>query len=241
MPGSKSSPPVDIVPPNQTDQPTPEAVSFTVHSMPDVASRELRDGPSTRAGRLKMMLLLLVCAAPVIASYFTYYVIRPEGRRNHGELIDPQRPIPDVAATTLEGRTVRLTGLKGQWLIVSVSGSRCDTTCEKNLYLSRQLRTALGKDKERVDWVWLRSDAAEVPAALLPAISAATVLQVAPSDLDAWLQPAAGHALNQHVYVVDPMGNWMMRFVADDDPKKMLKDLERLMRGSASWDLAGRP
>ena len=46
-----------------------------------------------------MLLVLLVCAAPVIASYFTYYVVRPEGRRNYGELIEPQRPFPPPSPT----------------------------------------------------------------------------------------------------------------------------------------------
>ena len=48
---------------------------------------------STRAGRIKLVLLFLVFAAPVIASYLTYYVFPPSGRTNYGELIEPQRPI----------------------------------------------------------------------------------------------------------------------------------------------------
>eukprot|EP01034_Spumella_vulgaris_P005027 gene5027-6415_t len=61
-----------------------------------------------------MIAVLLVCAAPVIASYFTYYVVRPEGRRNYGELIDPQRPLPAVPTTSMDGKPGRLTDLKGQ-------------------------------------------------------------------------------------------------------------------------------
>ncbi|MGH8847698.1 MAG: hypothetical protein ACREXQ_10740, partial [Polaromonas sp.] len=61
-----------------------------MHAMPMLDSSSTQ-APSTTAGRWKMLAVLLVCAAPVIASYFTYYVVRPEGRRNFGELIDPQR------------------------------------------------------------------------------------------------------------------------------------------------------
>lgn len=241
MSGSKSFPPAEKVQIRTPEAAADEAVSFTVHSMPNVSSQELRSGASTRSGRMKMLLLLLVSAAPVLASYFTYYVVRPEGRRNHGELIDPQRALPDVASTALDGTVRPLPALKGQWLLLTVAGGACDAQCEKNLYLSRQLREALGKDKARVDWVWLRNDKAEVPQALLSAVSTATVLQVSAADIASWLAPAQGHTLTDHVYVVDPLGHWMMRFPAETDAKKMLKDLERLMRGSASWDLAGRP
>ena len=79
----------------------------------------------TRLGRVKMLLVLLVCASPVIASYFTYYVVRPDGRRNFGELIETQRPLPDVVATSLQGQAVNLQTLKGQWLLLSVAGGAC--------------------------------------------------------------------------------------------------------------------
>jgi hypothetical protein len=117
----------------------------------------------TRHGRLKMLGVLLVCAAPVIASYFTYYVIRPEGRKNYGELIEPQRPMPAMDATTLEGGAGALVDLKGQWLLVSVADSQCDTDCQKHLYLQRQLRESVGREKDRVDWVWLVTDDKALP------------------------------------------------------------------------------
>ena len=123
--------------------------SMDVQSL-DMASR-------TRSSRIKLMLLFLVCAAPVIASYFTYYVIRPEGRRNYGELIQPQQPLPAFHATDMQGQVVPLTSLTHQWLIISVADSACNTQCEQHLYLSRQLRESLGKDKDRMDWVWLRT------------------------------------------------------------------------------------
>ena len=191
-----------------------------------------------------MLSVLLVCAAPVIASYFTYYVIRPEGRHNYGELIDPQRTQPDRVATALDGQAVPLATLNGQWLLVSVAGGACDAACQNHLYLQRQLRESLGKEKDRVDWVWLINDNALPPAALTPALQQATVLRVEPGALKAWLEPAQGQQLADHLYVVDPMGNWMMRFPAAMDTSgaaKAKRDLERLLRASSSWDEPGRP
>jgi hypothetical protein len=198
---------------------------------------------STAAGRWKMLVVLLVCAAPVIASYFTYYVIRPEGRRNFGELIDPQRALPAIAARTLDGQAGELTALKGQWLLISVAGGACDLRCQKNLYFQRQLREALGKEKDRMDRVWLVDDEAAVPMVLRPALDSSTVLRVAPAALAQWLEPAAGQRLQDHLYLVDPLGNWMMRFPADMDAAaatRARRDLERLLRAASGWDQAGR-
>ncbi len=219
------------------DQP----LTMTVHSLPAASGSVVRDAAATRAGRIKMLLLFLVAASPVIASYFTYYVIRPEGRRNYGELIEPQRPLPAFSGIDAEGREMPLPTLKHQWLFISVADSACDVQCERHLYLQRQLREGLGKDKGRMDWVWLRTGDKAFPERLRPALQTATVLWVDEAQLATWLQPAPGQRLSDHLYVVDPMGNWMMRFPAQADPSKMRRDLERLLRASASWDQPGRP
>ena len=221
------------------DQP----LGLTVHSLPNPGDAATDAGARTKIGRWKMISVMLLCAAPVIASYFTYYVIRPEGRRNFGTLIDPQKPLPDLIATTLAGEPVNLRTLKGQWLLVSVSGGACDAGCERSLYLQRQIRESLGKEKDRLDWVWLIDDAADVPAALQPALKAATVLRVPSAPLAQWLQAQEGQSLAAHLYVVDPLGNWMMRFPAQPenaDVPKLKRDLERMLRASSSWDQAGR-
>lgn len=218
-------------------------LGLTVYSLPEPGQAMAEEVRRTRLGRWKMMAVLLVCAAPVIASYFTYYVIRPEGRRNFGELIDPQRPLPDHPGTGLDGKTVNLAELKGQWLLVSVGSGNCQAACVQQLYLQRQLREGLGKDKDRLDRVWLVNDAQTVPSELLPGLKEATVLRVSQAELDRWLVPAAGHAMSEHLYVVDPLGNLMMRFPANLDvatAAQAKRDLERLMRASNSWDQAGR-
>ena len=220
------------------DQP----LGLTVHAMPAINSSGVRSA-DTRSGRWKMILVLLVCASPVVASYFMYYVVRPEGRRNFGELIDPQRPLPALATQTLDGKSGELTALKNQWLLLSVASGACDTRCEQNLYFQRQLRESLGREKERLDRVWLVNDDMAVRQALLPALASATVLRVQPTDLARWLEPAPGKRLQDHLYLVDPLGNLMMRFPADMDAEaaaKAKRDLDRLLRAAGSWDKEGR-
>ena len=190
-----------------------------------------------------MVLVLLVCAAPVVASYFTYYVIRPEGRRNYGELVDPQRPLPSLQTIAPDGNEVALTALKGQWLLISVAGAACDAGCQQRLYFQRQLREALGKEKDRLDWVWLVNDKAAIDNRLLPALSTATVLRAPAEGLARWLPPAEGKSLEDHLYLIDPLGNLMMRFPANMDATgaaRVKRDLDRLLRASASWDKEGR-
>ena len=221
----------------QPPEPPAEPLSFSVHSLPTPAL------PPVRQGRLKMLVVLLVCAAPVIASYVSYYVIRPQGRSNHGELIEPQRPLPSAAAlplTDLDGRAVDPASLLGQWLFVTVAGGACDAKCERQLYLQRQLREAIGKDKARIDRVWLVDDDVPPRPELLAAMQDAAVLRVPRAALAAWLAPVPGQPLEAHFYIVDPLGNWMMRTSAPSEPALIKRDLERLMRGSAGWDKPGR-
>jgi hypothetical protein len=228
------------------DAPNPKSqqpLGMTVYDLPSPSDVAQADAKRTAMGRLRMLMVLLVCAAPVVASYFTYYVVRPEGRRNFGDLIEPMRALPHTNVRTLSGETLDLASLKDQWLLVSVAGGACDDGCQRNLYLQRQILTSLGKDRPRADWVWLVSDDVTVPSAIEPGLKEATVLRIAPEALNAWLAPAQGAALQDHLYVVDPHGQWMMRFPAKLDDQGAIKakrDLERLLRAAASWDEPGR-
>ena len=242
MSGSNLSP-SSVPNPQSNDAVHAEPLGLTVHSLPVLQQADRSPRVDRFGGRLKMLMVMLICAAPIIASYLTYYVIRPEGRRNFGQLIDPQRPLPDVQTLSLAGKSQALLELKGQWLLISIASGDCDAACEKHLYLQRQLLTSLGKERDRFDWVWLVSDGQPVRSTLLPALKEATVLWLPAELLGRWLAPEAGHQLQDHLYVVDPLGNWMMRFPAKLDTTGAVsakRDLERLLRASGSWDTAGR-
>ncbi|MES2943919.1 MAG: hypothetical protein V4772_13705 [Pseudomonadota bacterium] len=235
-PSSASAP---VTRPSTGLQSEDQPLGLTVHNVPvpDQASA------ASRSGRWKMIAVLLVCAAPVLASYFTYYLVRPEGRRNFGALVDPQKPIPAIPTTSLDGKKADLLELKNQWLLISVASGSCGQPCQQRLYFQRQLREALGKEKDRLDRVWLINDDAPVDERLRPALAASTVLRVPAAALSQWLAPADGQQLEDHIYLVDPLGNWMMRFPANMDATgaaSAKRDLDRLLRASASWDKEGR-
>ncbi|HJV67792.1 hypothetical protein [Ideonella sp.] len=227
------------MPPTATDP-----LALTVHSGP--APVLPRSGTSARTGgRFTALLVLLACAAPVIVSYFTYYVWRPSARNNYADLIQPTRGMPaDLGLRRLDGTPVASASLAGQWLLVVVAGGDCDRRCEDHLYEQRQLREMTGRERDRVDRVWLVTDDAPLREPIAQAMTVgdapATVLRAPRASLERWLQPAPGHALEDHLYLVDPMGEWMMRAPASLEPKRFYKDLDRLLRASAFWDRPGR-
>ena len=219
-----------------------EPLGMTVHAMPHPDPNALRR--RTVGGRVKMLLILLACAAPVIASYFTYYIIRPEGRTNYGALIQPPRLLPaSLGLRDLEGAAVEPDALRGQWLLLVVGEGACDGACEQRLFMQRQLREMLGRERDRVDKVWLVTDETRPPERLAQALQSGAPVRVlrAPAQaLAEWLEPAEGSALSAHLYLVDPLGQWMMRFPVEPEPQKVKRDLDRLLRASGSWDRAGR-
>jgi hypothetical protein len=169
-------------------------------------------------------------------------VLRPEGRTNYGTLILPTRTMPALTLARLDGRSVDAASFKGQWLLVAVGPSRCDAACEKLLYMQRQLREMLGRERDRLDKLWLVTDAGAPAPALRAGIEVAgmQLLRADRAQLAQWLEPEAGRALEAHLYVVDPMGEWMMRVPVGAEPARVKRDLDRLLRASASWDQAGR-
>lgn len=131
------------------------------------------------------------------------------------------------------GAEVPLASLKGKWLMVSVDGSACDDNCARKLFTMRQLRIGQGPDRDRIVPVWLVTDRGDRPAPhqgvqrrlrcrALPARARAA------EELACRRQDAAdGPPL-----LVDPLGNLMMQFPKDPDPKKVRADMTRLLKYS---------
>ena len=186
-----------------------------------------------KAGRWKLLALFAVCAAPLIASYFAYYVVKPEGRTNYGELIDPRaHPMPTLNATSLDGKPAALEALKGRWILLQVGDAECLTSCQKKLHEMRQLRLAQGKDMDRVERVWLVTDNEPLETLLMREYDDTHMLRVKPEVLKAWLPVEPDSATADLIYMIDPLGNLMMRFPKNADAGRIKKDLARLLKAS---------
>ncbi len=181
---------------------------------------------------LVLWLVLALCLVPVIGSSLLYFFWTPQRFVNHGELIDPVA----LASTTVrqvDGRSFRFSDLNGRWILLSIDDSICDDHCREKLYLMRQIRLTQGKDAERIERVWLIRNAQQP----LPELSATyrgtlEVVMSEPTILDKF---PGGANRTDYIYVLDPMGNLMMRFQRDVEPNRMKKDISKLLRLSSGW------
>ena len=185
-------------------------------------------------GRWKLFAVLMVCAAPLILSYLTYYVIKPTGRTNYGTLIDPrQHPIPAMDSTTLDGRPEKLEQYAGKWIMLKVGGGECLEACQKQLFAMRQWRTMQGKNRDRVERVWLVTDDKPLDTMTIRQYDGMHLLRAPKDVVSQWLPAEKGTQPADHIYLIDPLGNLMMRFPADPDPRKVYKDIAKLLKASA--------
>jgi cytochrome oxidase Cu insertion factor (SCO1/SenC/PrrC family) len=114
--------------------------------------------------------------------------------------------------------------LRGKWVLVTFDAGACDAYCERKLYVMRQVRRAQGKDMDRIERLWVLTDAGKPRADVLAASEGTRVSSNGNYGFPG--NPA------DHIYLVDPLGNLMMRFPRDPDPSRMIKDLQRLMKYS---------
>jgi hypothetical protein len=163
--------------------------------------------------RNKLLWVGLVCAAPIVLGTAAYLLgWSPGSLSNYGELLPP-KPVPGFDA------------LRGKWVLVSFDAAACDAYCERKLYVMRQSRRAQGKDMDEVERLWVLTDAGKPRAELLPGIEGTRFATFSAAGFP-------GNAVD-HIYLVDPYGNLMMRFPRDPDPSKVIKDLERLLKYTA--------
>ena len=167
--------------------------------------------------RTTLLLIALACVSPFVLATLAYHFEWAGGSAgNYGELIPPK---------PLSGPP--LDALKGKWVLVSFDKAGCDAYCERKLYFMRQTRKARGKEQPRLERLWMLTDAGTPAPALLAAIEGTRV--VAPND--AFIKNFPGNP-SDHIYLIDPLGNLMLRFPRDPDPKKIVKDLQRLLKYS---------
>lgn len=179
--------------------------------------------------RKKFLLLIGVFALPVLAAYLAYFGWRPAGHTNYGDLVSVT-PLQHTAGATHEGVPLDLATLRGKWLMVHVGPANCDAECMRQLYLMRQTRIAQGKEQSRIERLWVLTGAGAPAATLLRDHPGLHVWRPADETFAGQFPAADGHA--RHLYVVDPLGNLMLRFPAEPDAKRMMKDLKLLLKAS---------
>jgi cytochrome oxidase Cu insertion factor (SCO1/SenC/PrrC family) len=180
--------------------------------------------------------LLLVFGVPLLVAtvvYFFHGSLPMPRSKTHGILINPARPLERFSAQTSAGKPLSLDDILGKWTLVYVAGNKCDLYCEASLFKTRQARLALGEDIGRVQRLYLvidRHTLNNLPSVLSehPRMTVAAI--------DKTVQPAVMEVLGKapvgQVYIIDPLGNVMMRYPPTATSKGMLKDLKHLLRVS---------
>lgn len=195
---------------------------------------------ASSSGRLFVALLVAFFTVPVvIVVALSATSWKPGSYANHGDLVQPPRPIRDAALRTVDDRVVRFSDFRNKWTLLYFGPAECPSQCLQSLYKMRQVHLAVGKEMERVQRVFVATgisgagglgqrlkDYPGMTAMVGPAesISALARQFTLPADL-----PGAGP---QRIYLVDPLGNLVLSYPADGDPRGMLKDLMRLLQYS---------
>lgn len=176
-----------------------------------------------------MLAIAAFCLAPFVAALIAYYWWQPQGAINYGELI-PVRALTDPALRHLDQRPFKLSELRGKWVLLHLDQADCTEACRDKLYNMRQVRLAQGREMERVERVWLILDEAPLETMLMREYDGTRMLRAAGSPLISEFPPAG--AARDHIYLIDPLGNLMLRYPKNADPRRMHKDLVRLLKVS---------
>jgi hypothetical protein len=192
-----------------------------VEAMPE--NRPAMTAEQVAQGRRTMLLLLAVCVVPVLAAYFAFYVWRPSAIASYGAVISPGQALSVAALNTIDG-TPLAPAMRGKWVMALRAPSACDQVCQRDLYYTRQIRTIQAADMDRVGRLWVFDDAGKPDPALLEQHAGLLVVR------DSGLASALGEA--EHIVLIDPRGNLMMRFPQNPESKGIIKDLQKLLKYS---------
>lgn len=190
--------------------------------------------------RLTLILMVLMFVVPVGAAIVLHSIgdgWRPGQSVNFGELVTPVRPLKELQLQTVDGKAFTEKDLQGIWTLFYVDSSDCNEQCQENLYEIRQSRLGMGGEKERIQRVMLLTDSSKLED-MKPLLDEHLGMKVVTaSDLPAVLkhfefENEAPASSAQRVYIIDPFGNLMMRYKAEQGPRDLVKDLGRLLKYS---------
>lgn len=167
-------------------------------------------------GRLSLLLLMGLFALPPVLGWVGVHVWRPAPGAPHGQLLEPVEFRP-AGLTTASGAPFDLMALRGRWVLLQAAGAGCAADCAQNLYLSRQARTAQGRERARIERVLLLPRTAAPPQ---------------DGELRLALDSAQTPSLPPGLYLIDPLGRLMMRYPPTPDGAALIRDLRRLLKAS---------
>jgi hypothetical protein len=182
-----------------------------------------------RRGRIQFLLIAAIFLGPLAIAawmYFTGSTLIPEGRTNHGVLLQPivrlADALPDSKLHTYSD---------GHWVLLYTTRDPCGEPCEYALYTLRQSRLMLGKEMDRLLRVFLHGETPPDTVLLAGQNEGLVALRDDPlGELLDGRRPA--DLAPGGYYLIDPLGNLVMYFPPDTDPGEMVEDIKRLLKQS---------
>lgn len=182
-----------------------------------------------KSNRRKFLLLLALMSAPVIVSYVLYFTEYRPKSTHYGDLI-PIVKVTGIGVNQNDNTILRMKDLHGKWTLVMVDSGQCDETCINKLYFMRQVRLVQGKEKHRIERLWLINDEVRPDDELIKQYEGTYFVSAKDSEILGYIETQ--ETQTKHIYLIDPIGNLMMRFPEDVDGTKMGHDLKRLLHVS---------
>lgn len=186
--------------------------------------------------RLALIGLIAAFVGPLMLASLWYAEVdrfRPQDQVNNGQLVNPARPIESLTLERFDGGALGLEWLQGRWTLVQLAAPDCDLNCQAALFKARQARLSLGRDQDRVQRL-LVLPSRQAARAWAPLLAQNAQLTVATGTADelATLRVVVGAGAPETLFLVDPLGNVMMRYDGQATTKGILKDLKRLLKVS---------
>jgi cytochrome oxidase Cu insertion factor (SCO1/SenC/PrrC family) len=184
-----------------------------------------------------IMLLFILPALAATALYLSGW--KPGNTVNSGTLIVPARLIAENTLQTLDNKPFKFSELHGKWTMLYFDSSGCDQACMQQLYFMRQTHRSQGKNFNRMQRVFILTDSNDITAIKAkltdyPDMLVLTADKKVLSDLQGEMAENNSFAQVQHdIFLMDPLGYLMMRYIPESDPAGIRKDLDRLFKYSS--------
>jgi len=178
-----------------------------------------------RKGRLILLAIVAIGLLPLLAALYFRYVSPPQVRATVGRSLEPV-PLPFEFIRRLDGAALAHPGVGGKWLMIFAAPGGCDARCRHTLYLTRQARTAQGRNMARIDRLWLITDSVAPAGGLIAAHPDLLLVKAT----DAKVPQLLGGEENRHINLVDRRGMLVFRYSDAPEPKAFIRELGKLIR-----------
>ncbi len=188
-----------------------------------------------------LWVMIILFALPNIAAFYFYFnrdnFDFSAMTTNYGTIISPVRQFADIPLTAIDNTPFKLSSLNGKWTLVSIGDSACQQDCQDNLYKMRQIRKATGENFKRVSRAFFLTDTRNIESfktVLSDYPQMQVIIPAENTSAETYKDFLSGFSVNgkpvkDGIYIIDPLGNYMMAYPPQAEAKGILKDLERLL------------